>query len=275
MTDRYAVIGNPIAHSKSPLIHTRFARSTGQDLDYGRIESTPEGFTAAVRTFRNGGGRGLNVTTPFKLQAFELATEQGERARIAGAANAMKFEDGGRIVVDNFDGLGLANDIERNLGVALKGRRVLMLGAGGAARGALAELLARGPAELLIANRTRATAQDLANKFAAQGPLRACSYEELAVEAGFDIVLNGTSASMTGVLPPVPASAFSAATLAYEMVYGRGLTPFLRLAKDAGVPRLADGVGMLVEQAAEAWVWWRGVRPDTRAVIDRLTVPLT
>ena len=275
MTDRYAVIGNPIAHSKSPLIHTRFARSTGQDLDYGRIESTPEGFTAAVRAFRDGGGRGLNVTTPFKLQAFELATEQGERARIAGAANAMKFEDGGRIVVDNFDGLGLANDIERNLGVALKGRRVLMLGAGGAARGALVELLARGPAELLIANRTRTTAQDLANKFAAQGPLRACSYEELAVEAGFDIVLNGTSASMTGVLPPVPASAFSAATLAYEMVYGRGLTPFLRLAKDAGVPRLADGVGMLVEQAAEAFVWWRGVRPETQTVIDELTVPLT
>ena len=275
MTDRYAVIGNPIAHSKSPLIHTRFAQSTRQDLEYSRIESTPEGFVAAVLAFRDGGGRGLNVTTPFKLQAFELATEQGERARIAGAANAMKFEDGGRIVVDNFDGLGLANDIERNLGVALKGRRVLMLGAGGAARGALVELLARGPAELLIANRTRTTAQNLANKFAAQGPLRACSYEELAVEAGFDIVLNGTSASMTGALPPVPASAFSAATLAYEMVYGRGLTPFLRLATDAGVPRLADGVGMLVEQAAEAFVWWRGVRPETQAVIDELTVPLT
>lgn len=274
MTDRYAVIGSPIAHSKSPLIHTRFAQSTGQDLEYSKIESAPEGFVAAVRAFRDGGGRGLNVTTPFKLQAFEMATEQNERARVAGAANAVKFEGGGRIVVDNFDGLGLANDIERNLGVALKGTRVLMLGAGGAARGALVELLARGPAQLLIANRTRATAQALADQFADHGPLRACSYDELAEAEGFDIVLNGTSASMTGALPPVPAGAFTATTLAYEMVYGRGLTPFLRLAQDAGVPRLADGVGMLVEQAAEAFAWWRGVRPDTRAVIDELTVPL-
>jgi len=274
MTDRYAVIGNPIAHSKSPLIHTRFARNTGQDLDYGLIEAPLDGFVGTVRAFRDSGGRGMNITTPFKLQALEMATEQGERARIAGAANAMKFEDGGRIVVDNFDGLGLANDIEVNLGVALRGRRVLMLGAGGAARGALVELLARGPAELLIANRTRATAQDLADQFASHGPLRACSYSELAHETGFDIVLNGTSASMTGALPALPASAFTATTLAYEMVYGRGLTPFLRLAQGGGVPRLADGVGMLVEQAAEAFFWWRGVRPDTRAVIDEITVPL-
>ena len=274
MTDRYAVIGNPVAHSKSPLIHTRFAHSTGQELDYGLIEAPLDGFAAAVRAFRDSGGRGLNITTPFKLQAFEMATEPSERARLAGAANAMKFEDGGRIVVDNFDGLGLANDIEHNLGVALKGRRVLMLGAGGAARGALVELLARGPAELLIANRTRATAQNLADAFAAHGPLRACSYAELSGEAGFDVVINGTSASMVGALPPVPASSFATATLAYEMVYGRGLTPFLRLAQSAGVPRLADGVGMLVEQAAEAFVWWRSVRPDTRAVINELTVPL-
>ena len=273
MTDRYAVIGNPIAHSKSPLIHTRFAHSTGQDLEYGMVEASLDGFTQAVRAFRDSGGLGLNITTPFKLQAFEMANEQGARARIAGAANAMKFV-GGRIVVDNFDGIGLANDIEHNLGVALKGLRVLMLGAGGAARGALVELLARDPAELLIANRTRATAQDLADSFAAHGPLRACSYAELSGEAGFDVVINGTSASMTGALPPVPAGAFAGATLAYEMVYGRGLTPFLRLAQNAGVPHLADGVGMLVEQAAEAFFWWRGVRPDTRGVIDEISVPL-
>lgn len=274
MTDRYAVIGNPIAHSKSPLIHSSFARSTGQDLEYGKIESPLEGFAAAVNAFRDAGGHGLNITTPFKLQAFELANDQRERARIAGAANAMKLEADGRIVVDNFDGLGLANDIERNLGLALKGRRVLLLGAGGAARGALGELLARGPAEVVIANRTQVTAQALAEQFAALGRLSACSYDDLVRERGFDIVLNATSASMTGASPPVPASAFAHATLAYEMVYGRGLTPFLRLAQGAGVARLADGVGMLVEQAAEAFFWWRGVRPDTRAVIEQLTVPL-
>jgi shikimate dehydrogenase len=274
MTDRYAVIGNPIGHSKSPLIHTGFARSTGQDIEYTRIEGPLDGFAAAVHTFRDGGGRGLNVTAPFKLQAFELATERRERARIAGAANAMKFEAGGKVLVDNFDGIGLANDIERNLGVPLKGKRVLMLGAGGAARGALVEFLARGPAELVIANRTVATARALAEQFAAHGNLSACGYGDLAHERGFDLVLNGTSASLKSELPPVPAGVFANAALAYELVYGRGLTPFLRLAQGAGVPRLADGVGMLVEQAAEAFVWWRGVRPDTRPVIDQLTVPL-
>jgi shikimate dehydrogenase len=274
MTDRYAVIGNPIAHSKSPLIHTRFALSTGQDLEYTKLESTPEGFVAAVHAFRDGGGRGLNVTTPFKLQAFELATERREHARIAGAANGMKFEADGRIVVDNFDGVGLANDIERNLGMPLKGKRVLMLGAGGAARGALVEFLARGLTELVIANRTVATAQALARQFAGHGKLAACGYGDLAHERGFDLVLNGTSASLKAELPPVPAGVFANAALAYEMVYGRGLTPFLRLAQNAGAPRLADGVGMLVEQAAEAFVWWRGVRPQTRALIDQMTIPL-
>jgi shikimate dehydrogenase len=274
MTDRYAVIGNPIAHSKSPLIHTRFALSTGQDLEYTKLESTPEGFVAAVHAFRDGGGRGLNVTAPFKLQAFELGTDKRERARIAGAANGMKFEADGRIVVDNFDGVGLANDIERNLGMPLKGKRVLMLGAGGAARGALVEFLARGLTELVIANRTVVTAQALARQFAGHGRLTACGYADLAHESGFDLVLNGTSASLKAELPPVPVGVFANAALAYEMVYGRGLTPFLRLAQNAGAPRLADGVGMLVEQAAEAFAWWRGVRPDTRPVIDQLTVPL-
>ena len=274
MTDRYAVIGNPIAQSKSPLIHNSFARSTGQDLEYGKIEGPLDGFDAAVYAFRDGGGCGLNITAPFKLQAFALATEKRERAQIAGAANAMKFEAGGRIAVDNFDGVGLANDIERNLGLPLQGQRVLMLGAGGAARGVLVAFLARGPTELVIANRTLATAQALAKQFAAHGKIGACGYADLAHERGFDIVLNGTSASLKGELPPVPAGVFVNAALAYELVYGKGLTPFLRLAQKAGVPRLADGVGMLVEQAAEAFEWWRGVRPDTRPVIDRLSVPL-
>ena len=273
MTDRYAVIGNPIVQSKSPLIHSAFAKATDQDLEYIRIEGPLDGFEAAVLAFRDAGGKGLNVTAPFKLQAFDLATDHHEAARIAGAANALKFE-GSRIAAQNFDGTGLANDIERNLGVMLKGRRVLVLGAGGAVRGALPPLLARGASEVVIANRNVATAQTLAKQFAAHGKISPCGYADLANQRGFDLVLNGTSASLKGELPPLPAGAFANTALAYELVYGKGLTPFLRLAQNASVPRLADGVGMLVEQAAEAFLWWRGVRPDTRAVIDQLTVPL-
>jgi shikimate dehydrogenase len=273
MTDRYAVIGNPIVQSKSPLIHTAFAKSTKQDLEYTRIESPLDGFEAAVLSFRDAGGKGMNVTAPFKLQAFDLATDHHEAARIAGAANALKF-DGSRIAAQNFDGTGLANDIERNLGVVLKGKRVLVLGAGGAVRGAVPPMLARGAVEVVIANRTVATAQTLAKQFAAHGKVTPCGYADLAHERGFDLVLNGTSASLKGELPPVPAGVFANSALAYELAYGKGLTPFLRLARNAGVPRVADGVGMLVEQAAEAFLWWRGVRPDTRAVIDQLTVPL-
>jgi shikimate dehydrogenase len=273
MTDRYAVIGNPIVQSKSPLIHSAFARATGQDLEYTRIEGPLDGFEAAVLAFRDAGGRGMNVTAPFKLRAFAMATDAHEAARIAGAANALKFV-GARIEAQNFDGVGLANDIERNLGLALAGKRLLVLGAGGAVRGALPPFLARGTAEIVVANRTVGTAQALAQQFAALGKLTPCGYADLAHERGFDLVLNGTSASLTGDLPSVPVGVFADAALAYEMAYGKGLTPFLRLARNAGVPRLADGVGMLAEQAAEAFLWWRGVRPDTRAVIDQLAVAL-
>jgi shikimate dehydrogenase len=273
MTDRYAVIGNPIAQSKSPLIHAAFARSTRQDLEYTRIEGPLDGFEAAVLAFRDAGGRGMNVTAPFKLRAFALATDPHEAARIAGATNALKFV-GSRIEAENFDGVGLANDVERNLGLTLQGKRVLFLGAGGAVRGAAPPFLARGATEIVIANRTVATAQALAREFAAHGNVTPCGYADLALERGFDLVLNGTSASLKAELPPVPADVFADAALAYELAYGKGLTPFLRLARSAGPVRLADGVGMLVEQAAEAFLWWRGVRPDTRAVIDQLTVPL-
>jgi shikimate dehydrogenase len=273
MTDRYAVIGNPIVQSKSPLIHGAFAKATGQDLEYTRIEGPLDGFEAAVLAFRDAGGKGMNVTAPFKLQAFRLATDPQEAARIAGATNALKFV-GSCIEAENFDGVGLANDIERNLDLPLKGKRVLILGAGGAVRGAVPPFLARGTAEIVVANRTVATAQALAQQFAALGKLTPCGYADLAHERGFDLVLNGTSASLTGELPPVSVGVFTNAALAYELAYGKGLTPFLRLAQNAGVPRLADGVGMLVEQAAEAFLWWRGVRPDTRPVIDQLTVPL-
>ena len=273
MTDRYAVIGNPIGHSKSPLIHGTFARDARQDLEYIAIEGPLDGFAAAVRAFHAEGGRGMNVTAPFKVQAFELATDRLPRAQLAGAANALKFE-GDRILADNFDGVGIINDIMSNLGVALRGRRILVLGAGGAARGALLPLLAQDPDAVVIANRTIDKARVLASEVSADGPVVGCGYEDVADDR-FDVVLNATSASQYGELPPIRGAVFGDDALAYDMVYGKGLTPFLRLARDAGVGRLADGVGMLVEQAAEAFLWWRGVRPETRTLIDQLTVPLS
>jgi shikimate dehydrogenase len=276
MRDRYAVIGNPIGHTKSPLIHGLFAKAKKQDMDYTAIEGpiTPAGaFEEAVLAFRDSGGLGMNVTAPFKLRAFEMAHECSDRAALAGAANALKFS-GGRIVAENFDGIGLLRDIELNLGLPLVGKRVLMLGAGGAARGALLPFLAAGPAELLLVNRDIDKATALAHQVASKGPVRACGYRELDGMGCFDLVVNATSASLTGDLPPVPPSVFGPACTAYELAYGKGLTPFLRLAREAGVRGVADGVGMLVEQAAEAFAWWRGVRPGTQSVIDRLTVPL-
>jgi shikimate dehydrogenase len=276
MTDRYAVIGNPIGHSKSPLIHGLFAKAKRQDMDYAAIEGpiTPErGFEVAVLAFRDGGGLGMNVTAPFKLRAFAMADERSEPAMLAGAANALKFT-GGRILAENFDGVGLLRDIEVNLGLPLAGRRVLMLGAGGAARGALLPFLGAGPAELVLTNRDADKAAALAREVTKKGPIQACSFRDLDGLGRFDLVVNATSASLKGELPPVPPSVFSPDGTAYDLVYGKGLTPFLRLARNAGIRGVADGVGMLVEQAAEAFAWWRGVRPTTSAVIDRLTVAL-
>lgn len=272
MTDKYAVIGNPISHTKSPMIHAAFARETGQNIEYTAIEGPLNGFKEAAAAFRAVGGKGMNVTAPFKLDAFDLATDLTERARLAGAVNALKFE-GERIHGENFDGIGLTNDIQRNLGFPLDGKRVLLLGAGGAARGALLPFLEQQPLLLVIANRTEDKARELAAQVAAVGHTVGCGYADLAGQR-FDIVVNATSASLRAELPPLPSGVFSPDGLAYELAYGKGLTPFLRLAQGEGVRRLADGVGMLVEQAAEAFVWWRGVRPDTRPLIDKLTVPL-
>jgi shikimate dehydrogenase len=273
MTDRYALFGNPLGHSKSPLIHNGFARSLGHDVEYSLIEAPLTGFAQAAVAWRDGGAKGCNITTPFKLDAFALATQRLPRAELAGAANCLKFEPDGRILAEMFDGIGLANDIDRNLGLSMRGKRVLMLGAGGTVRGCLQPFLECQPAALVVANRTAAKAQVLAQQFAPFGPVAGCGYDDLGGER-FDIVLNATSASLRGELPAVPDTVFVGAALAYELTYGKGLTPFLRQAQEAGVARLADGVGMLVEQAAEAWVWWRGVRPETRAAIDRLTIPL-
>lgn len=268
MTDRYAVFGNPIAHSKSPLIHGLFARQTSQDLRYEALLAPIDGFAAALRDFATAGGRGANVTVPFKEEAFRLCDRRTPRAELAGAVNTLLIGDAG-IDGDNTDGAGLLRDIETNLGYPLAGRRVLLLGAGGAARGAIGPLLDRLPATLTIANRTAAKAVDLARHFAAHGPVDGCGYGELAGRR-FDLVINATSASLGGELPPLPPGVFAAEGLAYDMMYGRGQTPFLAFANREGAAHLADGLGMLVEQAAEAFLLWRGVRPDTAPVMSAL-----
>jgi shikimate dehydrogenase len=277
MTDKYAVIGNPISHSKSPLIHGLFAQATAQDMSYVTVLGPVGGFSGAVDAFRAIGGRGMNVTAPFKLDAFAYATERSPRAVAAGAVNALKFEgqgETGRALAENFDGVGLVRDVVSNLDCPMRGKRVLLLGAGGAARGVLLPFLEQQPALLVLANRTLSKASALVATVSDRGNVKASGYQDLAGQ-GFDLVFNATSASQHNDRPGVPASVFAAGGLAYELVYGKGLTPFLRQAQSAGVTRLADGVGMLVEQAAEAFAWWRGVRPDTRGVIDRITVALT
>jgi shikimate dehydrogenase len=272
MTDRYAVIGNPIAQSKSPLIHGLFALATVQDMDYSRIECPLDGFGDAVRRFRDAGGRGLNVTAPFKLQALALATTCSDAARDAGAANALRFVDSA-IEAENFDGVGFVRDLVHNLGTPIAGARVLLLGAGGAVRGTLRPILAEGPARLVVVNRDMAKARELVEGLGATAQVGWCGYADLGRER-FDIVVDGTSASLHGAMPSIGSAVFEPGATAYEMVYGKGLTPFLRLAREAGAARLADGVGMLVEQAAEAFAWWRGVRPATRPVIEQLATPL-
>lgn len=276
MTDRYGVIGNPIDFSKSPFIHGEFARSLGHDIEYTKILGPLGGFNGAVDAFRAAGGRGINITAPFKLDAFAYADECSPSAELAGAVNCLKL-DGPRILGENFDGVGLVRDTVHNLGQPLAGRRVLLLGAGGAARGALLPFLAERPVELVLVNRSESKAQELAAIALRHAPsgttVSVSSYSALAGQR-FDLVFNATSASLRGELPPVPAHVFIGCRLAYELAYAKGMTPFLRLAANAGVSRYADGVGMLAEQAAEAFAWWRGTRPQTAAVIEQLRVPL-
>ena len=271
MTDRYAVVGNPVAHSKSPLIHAEFARQTGQDLEYSRLLAPLDGFRATVEAFRSAGGSGLNVTLPFKLEAFELAQRLSDRARDAAAVNTLKFTADG-IFGDNTDGVGLVRDLEGNLGVAIAGRRVLLMGAGGAAQGVAGPLLAACPAALVVGNRTVDKARALVERFrarAGRADVRGSGYAELAGRQ-FDLVINATSASLSDTVPQLPDAIFAAGCAAYDMMYGKGLTPFLELAQRQGASRLADGLGMLVEQAAESFFVWRGVRPLTAPVIAKL-----
>ena len=272
MTDRYAVVGNPVAHSKSPEIHAAFARQAGQDIDYSRLLAPLDGFRATVESFRAAGGKGVNVTLPFKLEAFDLADDVSQRAKDAEAANYLRFDDG-RIRADNTDGVGLTRDIVHNQGFPIAGKRVLLLGAGGAAQGVLAPLLEHGPNILTIANRTVEKALRLAETFrhkpvSGTSVLCGLRFGELAGHH-FDLVINATSMSLQGELPPLPADAFAPGALAYDMMYGKKPTPFLAFAASHGT-RTSDGLGMLVEQAAESFLMWRGMRPDTAPVIALL-----
>jgi len=268
MTDRYAVIGNPIAHSKSPAIHAAFARQCGQDLSYEAILGPLEGFAAAVEAFRREGGMGLNVTVPFKLEALELADQPTDRARLAGAANTLRFDREG-LFADNTDGIGLVRDIRDRLGFALRGKRILILGAGGAARGVILLLLQEKPAALAIANRSIAKAEVLKTQFASFGDLAVGGFADFA-DGRFDLVLNATSAGLGDASLALPGGLYAANALAYDMVYGKGETKFLQDARSQGAMRCADGLGMLVAQAAESFFIWRGVRPDTGPVLSVL-----
>jgi shikimate dehydrogenase len=270
MTDRYAVIGNPVAHSQSPRIHAAFARQTGAVLSYERLLAPLDGFAQTVRAFQAVGGRGANVTVPFKEQAFDLAARHSARALAAGAVNTLRFDDGG-IYGDNTDGVGLVRDLSINHGVALRNARVLLIGAGGAARGVVGPLLDAQPRELVIANRTLEKAVAIAARFAPH--VEACGYGTLA-QRRFDVLVNATSASLAGQLPPIPDDVYAHAALAYDMMYGAAPTLFLQHAAQRGTPRCIDGLGMLVEQAAESFLVWRGVRPETAPVLAILRADL-
>ena len=273
MTDRYAVIGQPIAHSKSPLIHAAFARQTGQDLEYTRILSAPDAFVDTVRCFFGDGGQGLNVTVPFKEAAWRLVDEHSPRAATAGAVNTLIRLPGQRLRGDNTDGVGLVRDLAGNHGFDFAGRRVLLLGAGGAARGVLRPLLESGLAELLIANRTLDMAAALAAAVADLDPggatVHACGLADLGPVA-FDLIINATSTGLTGAVPAIAPSVLAPGAWTYDMIYADSPTPFCRWGLSHGAARAIDGLGMLVEQAAESFFLWRGMRPETAAVIDLL-----
>ena len=266
MTDRYAVFGNPIAHSLSPRIHSSFAEQTGQDINYLRRQVALDQFDSEARGFFESGGLGLNITVPFKLEAYNFADQLSQAARRAGAVNTLLRRLDGAVQGDNTDGIGLLRDITGNLDYSLGGRRVLVLGAGGAVRGVLAPLLQQQPGQLLIANRTAEKARQLAQAFGSLGSVSGLGYEALK-DGSFDLVINGTSASLAGEIPDLPTGILAPHALVYDMVYGAEPTPFMNWASAQGVARVADGLGMLVEQAAESFFLWRGVMPQTAPVI--------
>jgi shikimate dehydrogenase len=271
--DRYGVFGNPIGHSKSPLIHGMFAAQTGEQLSYEALLAPLDDFAGYARAFF-ATGRGGNVTVPFKEEAYRLADKLSERARRAGAVNTLKKLDDGRLLGDNTDGAGLVRDLTVNAGLDLADKRILLLGAGGAVRGVLEPLLAEGPQSLTIANRTVEKAEQLAREFADLGPVAAAGFDWLSEPV--DLIINGTSASLAGELPPLDPSLIQPGhTVCYDMMYGKQATAFNRWAAEHGAARCIDGLGMLVEQAAEAFFVWRGVRPQSAAVLAELRSQLS
>lgn len=266
--DLYGLVGHPVAHSRSPLIHRRFAEQTGQHIEFVLIDVAPGEFIGQVASFRGRGGRGLNVTLPYKGDACDYADRLSERARLAAAVNTLAWLEDGQVFGDNTDGAGLVADLQINLDVALDGRRVLLMGAGGAARGALAPLAEAGPAEIVIANRTVSRAAALAAQFRGVDSITATGYQD--IDGAFDVIINATSASLERTVPPLPESVIGADTFCYDMMYQAGPTAFLAWATARGAGGVADGSGMLVEQAAESFELWRGVRPRTAPVLAEI-----
>jgi shikimate dehydrogenase len=266
--DRYALVGHPVAHSRSPLIHTVFARQTGQRLTYELIDAEPAAFETAVRGFGAAGGKGLNVTVPHKQAAFALCTQSSEAAKAAGAVNTISIV-GGALQGHNTDGIGFIRDVTVNLRQALGDKRIIVLGAGGAARGVIGPLLNEKPAELTIANRSKERADEVAAMFGGAA-LVARAFDELGDLQPFDVVINATSAGLKGEAPPFPAAIVDARSFCYDLVYGSSDTPFVAWAKVHGARRAVHGWGMLVEQAAESFAIWRGVRPDTKPLLKQI-----
>lgn len=269
MTDRYLVVGNPIAHSKSPQIHQLFAEQTGQDIHYTSLKVEHGTFDEVVQQFQEAGGRGLNITVPYKHEAWDLADERSSRAELAGAVNTLQIQKDGTCYGDNTDGVGLLRDLTQNNDVMIKDKKVLVLGAGGAVRGVLELLLSEKPAQLTISNRTAERAEDLAELFQDYGTIDGGGFDELDGQR-FDLVINGTAASLQGKLPPLPFDLLADNATCYDMMYSAEPTPFMQWGSEYGAGKVLDGLGMLVEQAAESFELWRGVHPETVPVIAQL-----
>lgn len=269
--DRYGVMGYPVSHSRSPVIHRLFALQTGQAIEYELLQVKPEDLETAIRRFQRGGGKGLNITVPHKNEVARIVDYLSERASLAGAVNTLTFKDGA-ILGDNTDGIGLLRDLVVNLGLEIEGRRLLILGAGGATRGIIGPLLEMRPASVCIANRTLGKAQALAEHFGKVGPLAACRFNDVPVARPYDLVINATSAGLLGQTPPYPEAAVSAETFCYDLSYGSSPTPFSVWAHEHGAAKSVMGWGMLVEQAAESFRIWRGVRPDTEPVLKQMSI---
>ncbi|WP_026971277.1 shikimate dehydrogenase [Aliagarivorans marinus] len=265
--DRYAVFGNPVTHSKSPFIHTLFARQTQQQLEYSAIEAPVDGFEQALSEFLENGGKGCNITAPFKEEAYRMAQQHSERAKLARAVNTLKLTDDGVLFGDTTDGAGLVSDLQSQFG-SLEGKRILLLGAGGAARGAIQSLLECGPESLTIANRTVSKAEQLAEIFAPFGAVKACGFAE--AQDDYQLIINSTSAGFSGQLPAISPELIKADTWVYDMMYANQTTPFNAWAKQQGAKQVVDGLGMLVGQAAESFAIWRGIRPGARQVLREL-----